>query len=595
KGNEQAGSWPVEALGKRLSLKNKYTAKKIIWWVAAFVGIITLTVIGYLIYQVLTLSGIGLNGKYPDQILLGDPFDFIVEYSNNSASVLSGAQLSVTLPNEFSFINEDNSKRTLTKDVGNIGVGTIASSSFRVIAASGSQTSKRLTIGLDYGSSVVGPRFHKETVSDVFIGDSAASLDLTAPDKVLSGEVFELRISYKNVSPHDFKDVQLSLGLPANFTLKTSSVKPDKGLTWQFGDLKAGSSDELVIQGTMLAPANSFFDVKATLSSDISGSRHAITEKSKSIAVSASPLAISVALNGTTDYVAKASDSLLYDIAYTNNTDVGFRDVIITAQLAGAMFDLTQLTTQGGFNSLARTLTWDASNDPALRVLQPGASGKVSFQIPTLPNYPISRFNDKNFTLKIDAQIESPTVPSFISADKTLSIDQLETKIKGAVAVRTSVLFRDAASGILNKGQLPFKIDTPVQLTAHWFVTNYATDVSDVEVTGVLQSNVKATGVIKSNTDTKPEYNERTGEMSWKIPKIESGRGVLNAPLEAIFQIEVQPPLTAIGSFMPLIGETNIEASDIFTGLDLIGTSAAVTTNMQDDPTVQPGERQVVQ
>ena len=591
---EGAGSWPVEAWWQRLNLNNKYNLKKVLLWGAAVVGIITLTVIGYLIYQVLTLSGIGLNGKYPDQILVGAPFDFIVEYSNNSASVLKDAQLSVTLPDELSFINEGNSKRTLTKDIGDTGVGTINRETWRVIATSGSQTSKRLIVGLDYGSPVLGPRFHKEAVSDVFIGDSAASLDLTAPDKILSGEAFELRIPYKNISPNDFTDVQLTLALPASFTLKTSSVKPDVGTTWQFGDLRAGSSDELIVQGTVLAPANSFFDVKAVLSSGINGARYTITEKSKSIAVSASPLAISVALNGATDYVAKAGDSLAYDVTYTNNTDIGFRDVIITAQLAGAMFDLVQLIREGGFNSLTRTLTWDASNVPALRVLAPGASGKVNFRIPTFLTYPISRFNDKNFTLKIKAQIESPTVPSFLSADKTLSIDQLETKVMGAVSVRTSVLFRDAASGILNKGQLPFKVDTPVQLTVHWLLTNYATDVSGVEVRGVLQSNVKGTGLIKSNTDTKPEYNERTGEMLWKIPKIDSGRGVLNAPMEAIFQIEVQPPLTAVSSFMPIISETRVGATDIFTGLELIGTSPAVTTNMLDDPSVSPNDRQVV-
>lgn len=595
--SERAGGWKIEELGERFSPgRSKYPVKKIIIWSVVLVSIITVAIVSYLIYQTLALSGIGLAGKYPDQVLLGTPFDFAVNYSNNSASVLKNAKISVTLPAEFSFVGEAGSKRVAVKEVGDVGVGTIGQEVFHIIATSGGQSSKRVTIGLDYNSSAFGPRFHKGAESDIFIGDSAASLDLTAPDKVLSGETFEFHIPYKNISPGDFTDVQLVLDLPISFALKTSSSKPDIGTTWRLGDLKAGSSDELVIKGSVTAPANSFFDVKATLTSSVNGSRYTVAEKSKSIAVSASPLAVLIALNNGTDYAAKAGETLDYVISYNNNTDIGFRDVIITAQLRGEMFDMKSLETGGGFNSLTNTIFWNASNEPALKVLNPGTAGKIEFRVRTLADYPIKRFNDKNFTLKVAAQIESPTVPSFLAADKTVGVDNLETKVSGAVALSTKILFRDAASGILNKGGLPLKANTKTQFTVHWILKNFATDVKDVEIRSALSPGVTATGVVKSNGETKPEYNDRTSEIIWKIPKIDAGRGVLGEPLEAIFQIEVQPSITSIGNFMPLIGATSLEATDIFTGATLFPpVYPEINSQLSDDPTVNPNDGMVVQ
>ncbi|HEY4523729.1 MAG TPA: hypothetical protein VJK04_02555 [Candidatus Paceibacterota bacterium] len=592
---EHAGRRKIEESEEQFSSGwSKYPIKKIIIWAIVLVSIATIVIVSYLLYQAFALSGLGLTSKYPDQVLLGTPFDFAVNYSNNSASILKNTKISVTLPTEFSFVGEAGSKRVAVKDVGDVGVGTIGQEIFRVIATSGGQSSKRITVGLDYNSSTFGPRFHKELWNDIFIGDSAASLDLTAPDKVLSGETFELHIPYKNISPGDFTDVQLTLDLPINFTIKTSSSKPDIGTTWRLGDLKAGSSDELVVKGSVTAPANSFFDVKATLTSSVNGSRYTVAEKSKSIAVSASPLSISITLNNGTDYITRAGDTLPYVISYTNNTDIGFSDVVIMAQLRGEMFDMRSLETGGGFNSVINTISWNASNDSALKVLNPGASGKVEFRINTLADYPIKRFNDKNFTLKVAAQIESPTVPSYLSAERTVGVDNLETKISGAVTLSTKILFRDAASGILNKGGLPLKVNMKTQFTVHWILKNFTTDVKDVEIHSALSPGVTATGVVKSNGETKPEYNDRTSEIVWKIPKIDAGRGVLGEPLEAIFQIEVQPSITSIGNFMPLIRETSLKATDIFTG-EILSPPVYLEINSQlsDDPTVNSNDGMV--
>lgn len=592
---ELPGGWETGKLESILNMPSgRYNIKKVILWTVAAVSIVTIAVVSYLVYQALTLSGVSLEAKIPDKILVGAPYDFAITYSNKSNSVLKSVKISLTLPVELSFVDKNTDQRVVAKDIGDIGVGTIGQEIFRVIATGGNQSSRRLRMGMDYGTATIGSRLHKDVASEIFISGSAASLELTTSDKILSGESFEIHIPYKNLSEADFTDVNLILEFPANFTLKTSSNKPDAGTTWRLGDVKAGSNDELVIKGSVVAPANSFFDIKAALTSAVNGKRFTIIEKSKSVAVSASPLSLTISLNSVTDGVAKAGDVLNYSLSYTNNTDIGFSDVIISANLIGEMFDLKSVTSDGGFSSVSNTITWNASNVPALKVLSPGESDAVEFKITLLSDYPIKRFNDKNFTLKVDAEINSPTVPISVSADKTQSIDSIETKVVGALALHGFVLFRDASSSILNKGSMPLRVNNKTQFTVHWVLKNYATDVSGVEVRANLKPGVTGTGVMKNSDDTKLEYNDRTGEVIWKIPKILAGRGVIGPPLEAIFQIEVVPPLTLIGNYMPLVSEVSVKGTDIFTGASLQTRDNELSTELREDPTVNISDWKVV-
>ncbi len=568
--------------------------KKTVVVTAVIGGIVLLGAGGYFLYRYFSVQGVGLEITAPNETLVGMPFDFVVRYTNNSGATLKNAKLSVSLPNEFIFVGEDESKRTSIKDVHDIGVGSVGEETFKVMAVSGSRSAKSLDVSLEYGSSF-GSRYNRTARGDVFIGDSAANLDIQAADKVLSGEDFEVHVSYKNVSDKILSDLELQLEYPADFTFKTASLKPDtvSNNTWQLGDLNPGSSNEFVIRGHILAPAGSFFDMKAKLVASVGGLHYTVSEQSKTVAISSSPLALAIALNDRTDYITKTNDHLTYVLSYRNNTDTALRDVIVTAHLTGALFDLASVHAEGTFNSVSNTLSWNASNVPGLKLIAPGGSGSIRFDVSTLMNYPIHRLSDKNYTIKVNGTIESPTVPVNVALDATRGVATLETKVAGNVEIAALGLFRDAPSGILNQGTMPPKANQPTQFTVHWQVTNYATDVEDVEIRTALAPGVRATGVITSNIDQKPVYNERTQELVWLIPKLQATRGVIGQKPEAVIQIEATPPITLIGGAMPLTGATSIQAKDSFTGVTLQNSAREVATNKLNDSTVQPSDGMV--
>jgi hypothetical protein len=336
----------------------------------------------------------------------------------------------------------------------------------------------------------------------------------------------------------------------------------------------------------LIGPNNSFFNFDAKLYMNILGHRYLINQKSGSVAISPSPLELSLSLNEQDNYVASLGDQLVYAVIYKNNSGVGLADVVIKVKLMGDLYDFNTLQSKANFNSITNTLTWNASNLSELKLLAVGDSGMVIFQIRVKNQFPIRRLGDKNFTLKTEAEISSPTVPYYLSATQTTGLANLETKIAGATKIETKAYFRDAASGLANYGPWPPKVNQPTQYTVHWLVTNYSTDIRNVEIRAFLESGVTWTGKVKGNAGSLPTYNDRTQEVVWTIDKIPATKGVISSPLEVVFQIQATPNITQVGNYQPLIKETYITALDDFTGTRLQNQAAAVTTVLPDDPTV---------
>jgi hypothetical protein len=273
---------------------------------------------------------------------------------------------------------------------------------------------------------------------------------------------------------------------------------------------------------------------------------------------------------------------------------VALSNVTVKTTFAGEMYDVGSVGTQGTVDAVARTVTWDASHVPIFQLLDVGASGEVAIAIPLRSSFPITRLSDKNFSVRLTAVAESPTVPSYLAASKTTATAIAETKLSGLTTVEAKALYRDAASGIVNAGPFPPKVNTPTEYTVRWVVKNYATDVEKVRIRAVLPPEVEWTGMVKPGGDSVPLFEESSREVIWTIDKVPATKGVASAPLEAVFQVRAIPTSSHTGSFLSLLSETTLEATDVWTGTALASRDGAQTTRLEDDPTVAVDQGRVI-
>lgn len=561
---------------------------RILFWILLAVLLIVGGIAGFYIYKYFTAQDINLSLEAPQEVLIGVPFDLVVDFDNNSNNILQDSRISINLPDNSALSGNDFSKRVITKDLGDLGIGTSFQEKFSIIILGEEQAVKRFNAVLSYSlKSTLGTRFEKKRVIEVNVREPGIKLDLIAPQKILNNEEFEIEIYYRNVSETYFSNLELELIYPSNFIFKKSSIQPTVGnRIWNLGGLAENSEGSFTVNGSIIGPELSFFDIKSVLSVSFLGQKYSISEKSASLNIASSLLSLNINVNDQADYLASPGDSLKYLINYRNNADVGLSDVIVKARLIGEMFDFSTLETQAFFSSLDNTLVWNTANTPELRILEAGAGNSLEFQIKLKSGYPIKRLSDKNFTLKVNSEINSPTVPYYVAAERTVGLADFETKVIGKTAVDAQVFF--------NKGNWPPKVNKPTNFTIHWVITNYATDVRDVEVKAFLQSGVNWAGEVKSNIDIQPEYNKRTQEVVWKIDKILANKGVIGKPIEAVFQVEATPDITQVGSSMPLMSQTNISAFDEFVNMELNSFDEMLTTQLDNDSAVDSSEGTVL-
>lgn len=599
-------AWPEEAskavkktFGWPGFLANFSQMGRRFFWISIVAVLILIPLGAFYFYQYFTARDIVFTLKAPDNILIGVPFNIEVSVQNNFNNPLKDVRLSMILPEGTAFVGDNSDKRTFNESFGDLDKNGALQENIQVIIFGNEQSVKKFEVAASYFPPTLGPkaRFSQTKSVEVSARTPGIKLDLTSPQKVLNNEEFELEVDYQNVSNIDFSGVELKLDYPDFFTFKSATVKPSIGdNVWTIGDLvRASSKGSLIIKGKVLTAEKTFFEIKGLLSANFSGRKYLISEKTADLNIASSPLSLSITLNDKTNYLAFLDSDLRYKITYRNNSEVGLNDVIIKAKLAGEMFDFSRFRGNAFFDSKDNTVTWNVANTPELRVIAPGSEGFVEFEINTKESYPIKRVSDKNFTLKVAAEISSPTVPYYVASDKTVGLADFETKVTGATVINSQAFFRDSASGIINKGSLPPRVNVPTNFTVHWQITNYSTDAKNVEIRAYLQSGVRWTNQVKSNISSAPTYNERTQEVIWLIDKIPATKGVIDDPVEAIFQVEATPNIAQVGQGLPLLSNAILKAVDDFVNTDLTSSALGLNTQLISDPNFDQTTALVIQ
>ncbi|MDO8504949.1 MAG: hypothetical protein Q7S36_03820 [Candidatus Liptonbacteria bacterium] len=571
--------------------------KKFGTWLLFLIAVVGIGLVVYFIVRP-SSPNVSLEFSKPDTIFLGKPFTLIISYSNPSEQVLKNAKFSLLLPSEISFLGKSPDQRGSEEALGDIGPGSINQKTIDLIALGGEQSFKRLEAKLNYKlSGAAGVPYETARTVDLSIGQPAVSLAITTPASVASGENFDVVVKYQNNTQADLKNVKLKLSYPPAFNfIKSSKDGGVNNQEWIIPVLTWGQAGELTINGNLLGEDLARPQFAVDMSTDYVGETYSLNTQRSETSISPSSLSLSAKVNSTNpnDYIAKAGETLDYELFYKNNSPIPLSNLKLSANLVGEMFNYSRLDTNAVYNSITNVLTWTQQNEDSLAVLNPGEDGIIRFKVQLKESFPIRRLGDKNFTLKLNFQLESSTVPPGVAAEKTISLSAVETKIMGQVAIKSSGYFYDASSGILNTGPYPPRANVKTQYIIHWALTNYSTDISGTTVTANVAPGVEFTGQVKSNIDSLPTFNSNTGVVTWSVGNLQATRGVISSPPEVIFQLAATPSNLDIERFIQILGETSVYATDTFTGVNLSAISQGINSLLPDDTNVSFRDRRVL-
>lgn len=546
-------------------------------------------VAGFFLYERLR-GGVDVAIKLPDkEVQLGMPFEIELTLANNSANALKNVRLELELPGNLILADKPDEK-IISRGIGDMVNGRLERETFKVIAVPGENPNYKIRSTVYYVPASISANLQRKKEVEVRVKNPDVSLELNAPERIFGGEEFEVKANYKNgLAPKNGNyQMELKINYPPDFNVLNRDPTPKgENNNWRLEEvgLREGTA---ILKGSMELPDDANFSIAAELVMRILGKEYPVISATRNVTVNPSPLAFRIGL-GSAKEVVEPGEELTYFLQYKNNADVPLEDVVISVGLTGEMFDMSTLQTSGAADLLANTLLWSPAQIKALEILEPGEEGQVSFVIKVKNDYPVQK-QGKNFILKVDARIESPTAPPSLNISKTVNFGTMETKIAGKLTLEASAYFRDTAAKIVNSGSLPPKVGWPTAFTVHWSLSNAATDLGSVEVRAKLENGVSFTGKVKSNTDALPQFDSATREITWRLEKVPANKGIIDAKSEAVFQIEAVPSTSMTGQYMPLLGTTELKAKDEFTGAELRVNAPPLTTRLEKDPTVHPAD-----
>lgn len=530
----------------------------------------------------------------PEKVERGTPFDVKVTITNQTPDLLRQTNLSIVLPSGLVNLSSFEKNALVNESLGDIGDGSFAQKTYKFLAVGDVNSAQRITASFSY--AILKTRFEEKSSQEILIDYPGLKIDIKKPDVLMNKSAFDIEIDYENTSAVDFSQLTIQASYPSEFEFISSDLPPTSlNNTWNLGELKSGSKGTFLIKGSLNIREQKSISIPFIMSVNFFGKNYPLIDTVVSFASAPSPLHIETSINNSNEYIARLGDTLRYIIRYENQTGIALQDAVVKAQLVGDLFDIETIDTNGNIDSIRKSITWNKSNVERLGIVEPGSSDQVGFSIKLKKQFPIERLSDKNFTVRVDVEITSPSVPYYLNSKETSANTSMKTQVAGVLELDAQGYYRDAASGIANKGTVPPRVNTPTTFTIHWILKSYATDMKNIEVRTNLASGAKPTGIIKSNIDSVPLYNENTQELVWSIGKIPANKGVVGDPIEAIFQVELTPSSNLLGQYAPLMSESVARGVDEFTGLAMFSTDSAITTALPDDKTLQETDKRVVQ
>src|SRR3989338_2521363 len=310
---------------------------------------------------VFTLTG-------PSEVRVGEKVVFTVNYKNNTPVVLSGAEL-------------------------------VFSYQAGVVLIGGPAVEPGKSGAISYSLGNIGIR-----------GEKKQEFPLRIIGEVDNTKQIEAKLVYRpENSSAKFENVRIEAAYPENFYFESADPKPVIGSNvWLIDDVDADAGGQIFIKGILRGNEGENKTLKASIGIEENQTFIAFREAKASSQIASSPILIASSVNEVADYIAFPSDTLKYKITYKNNSNIGLREIVLKAQLSGAMLDFSGLSNPtGSFDGRTGTITWSAGNVPEFLVLNPGEGGELTFSVKLKGNYPIATFTDKNFTVKMAATIET--------------------------------------------------------------------------------------------------------------------------------------------------------------------------------------------
>lgn len=501
----------------------------------------------------------------------GEILNFKLVIQNNNRAALNEAQIQIKYPEELNLILTDytqaNARGSFYIDIGKIKPRESKEYPLQFRAFAPRQNQIYLSTDFRYQPSNFSSVFNKEENHNIDLVGSIVDFSLVSQQEVSSGETLKMTAVLTNNTSEDISDLILEMNYPEGYSFQKSDLEKmigtENGFTIPL--LKGKEKKEIEILGSFVGEVDT---VKKII-----GKVGVLNKEAQFLVISLAEEAVRVIPSriGIYQEIVSGIDVdtqttylgtlLKYKISFKNNSSNPLLDLVLKEDIKTNLIDHSSVRVDSGFYDEGKQqIIWKASDVPALKILNPGESGSVTFDFKLKENF-IPDEDKTNQTVVTQAKISSLNVNTTLLKNKELSSEDKEIKINTNLEVLISGEFKGGA--FKNNGPIPLRVGEETTFTVKVALKNNFNKITKPSLTIKLPSGIIWKDSFHRSSGTVV-FNDRSHEITWEPSDLNSQIGYEYPSEELIFQIGVLPQSNQDGKDLTLVNSVEFQGFEQF-------------------------------
>src|SRR3989344_7799445 len=531
----------------------------------------------------------------PQSIASGDEVTYVLEYKSVEKVPLQNVEIIFRYPDGFEFISAEplpTNNFNSSWQIGELAIGQSDKIQIKgkIIGEVGSV--KTIYATASYQPQNFSSAFKETQSFSSQITSSILAIDLTGPSQILPQKKGSYKITYKNNSEQELKNVKILAVYPSNFIFQESSLKPyakpeearNLNNQWLIQNLAKEEEGEIEILGGYLADQNQntaefkiqigFWDEKNEIFS-------LQQEKTLTTEIIRANLSLNLIINGSSQSQPISFDQeLTYSIVYKNLGQQDLDDLILFVTLDSPALDWTSLEDKHGGIVESNKITWTKDQISEFDLISPLAEKTIDFSIKTKGAAQLNLEKD-NLSIKSKATAKIAKIGELASDELEVSSNEIINNINTDIELRVEGRYFDDDNIAVGTGPLPPVVGEKTTFRIYWSIANSLFEVSDVKVTTRLPEGVDWADKFLVKVG-EINYSSKNREISWTINRLPPNKNFDD--INVWFDVFVIPTKNQVRKLLILTDQTDLTATDKSTNAQITKTGKAITSNLEDDP-----------
>lgn len=520
----------------------------------------------------ISADNISLDMTVPFSVTGGDIVTTQVIVSNQNTIALESAVLVVSYPSGTKSTVEDQPDLIDERiPLDTLAPGEVRNVPLSFILFGEENEAKEIKTSLEYKVGSSDNTFAKATDPfRVLIGSSPLVLQVSAVQKISSGQEMEMTLSLSSNAAITMKNVLVTGNFPNSFRFISADPLPESGNnTWLLPEVSPDKVYKIKIRGSIFGSmgenAETQFRAGYPRSDSQSVLGSILAQAKVSYQIEKPFVKVVVGINGDKDgeaFIPPESRSVRVVVDVTNTLDEPVYHMRVELMPQGDSVNEKTLSVGSGYYDVADgSIRWDLTGMRTLEKVGQGESRNFSFELTPELSQPNSTFNvsAKIYARRVnDVNASEEVIGSAVAEGKyATGIKLLPTTVSHLSGPLPPVAGQDTTYAVVLGVEAGLNGATGITLST-----------SFPQVTEWLD---------KTSGDGNVEFNPITKRMRWNVGDIAGGD-----TKQLRFEVKIKPSITSVGNKVLLMERQTLEAKDAFTDLKLSAQGSQVFNTLTD-------------